>query len=742
MSFETSIHPDAAERRAERPRVEGGARRKPFDPIAFVLRRGLLILICGGVAGFFVGMVAFQFGKETYETGATLIVDGGTEPTIYGRERDVVPGNLSQFMRTVTTRIRSLDILIQVVERLPVEDWPEFMDPEAPSVKNAIQLFKHLNVFEEGGTYIINLRLSAENQKSLALTLNTLMDTYLDQLRAEQETRFERRLAYLRAEEARVSERIEIEQERVIAMAGEIGNKAFLHKGYDMHYSELEAIQKLYWETKNAWMAAQSDLEEAELNYERLTREGMDAYAADRVMDNFGINTIERWTYERLQDMRASIDGMTPENEERRFVDERMASMQQYLREYKERVSRETIQILEETREYELKKKVIEAENEYEAKSEYLAKLKADMDQAREDAARISAAIFDAFGPLQLIEQNRERLKALNDRIDDTEMEAKAPIPVAVNEYAGEPANPASNSGKKLAILGIAAGFGAVAVFFLGFDVLDNRVRRRVELEKALGAPAPAAIPEIGDNLDPGRILREAPRSPAARAIQGLAERLLRENEVYGAKVFAVASLNPGAGSTTLCMNLADALRQSLEKVLILEVHYWRPGLGRYLGNDNSLSASWFPDGETAMPSPVADRERAWDWIAAAEGDLARLSKRSLDDGILELRKSYDALLLDLGTLGEDPVSAHLGLRADATVLVAREDVTLFHHVRMAIDELVAGEVPAMTAVLNRSTAPATDAPVRILQKGLSIFSSLHQRVVPRRRGTRSTGGV
>ncbi len=716
-------------RRAERPRVEGGARRKPFDPIAFVLRRGLLIGVFGVMAGGGLGLVAMQFGKETYETGATLIVDGGTEPTIYGRERDVVPGNLSQFMRTLTTRIRSLDILMQAVERMPMEDWPEFMDRDAHPVKNAIQLFKHLKVSEEGGTYLINLRIAAETRKSLALALNTVMDTYLDQLREEQETRFERRLGYLRAEEARVSERIELEQARVIAMAGEIGNKAFLHKGYDMHYSELEAIQKLYWQARDAWLASKANFEEAKLNYERLRALGMEAYAADRVMDNFGINTIERWTYERLQDMRASIDGMTPENEERRYVDERMASMQEYLKAYKDRVSGETIRILEDTREYELRTALLEAENDFKAKSEHLATLEADMARAQEDAARVSAAIFDAFGPLQLIEQNRERLKALNDRIDDTEMEAKAPIPVSVNEYAGDPTSPASNSGKKLAMLGFVAGFGGVFGVFLAFDFLDNRIRRRIEVEKAIGAPIPAAIPEIRDGVDPARVLLDAPRSVAAVAMRGLAERLLRENERYGGKVFAVGSLSAEAGSTTLCVNIGQALRQSMERVLVLEVHYRRPGLAGMRGSGAGGEVSWYPDGNGMFPQPAFDPERAIFWVGAEEGDPVRLSMRVLDAEILALRESYDAVILDLGTIGEDPVAGHLGARADAVVLVAREDSSLFHHLRVAIDEMVAGEVPAMTAVLNRSTAWPADLPIRFLQNRLSVLSNMHGKV-------------
>ena len=329
-----------------------------------------------------------QFGSEEYQTGATLLVDGGTEPTIFGRERDVVPGNLRDYMRTLTSRIRSLKTLTLALERLPENQWPSFLDPERPPIQNAIELFKHIQAFEENRTYLINVRISADSGESLGVALNTVIETFLEELAVEQEQRFSRRLEYLRAEEEKVARRIEGEKERVAAMATDVGNKAFLHKGYDLHYSALEKVQALYWDARNNLLGAQTELDRALKNREDFRTMSVEAYADDRVMDNFGINRIEMWTYEQLQQMRASIDGLTPENPERRYVDKRMEAMTEYLREYKASVSEETIRIISETRAYELDAEVIRAENRVDARKEEVEKLGRDLDRARKEAAR------------------------------------------------------------------------------------------------------------------------------------------------------------------------------------------------------------------------------------------------------------------------------------------------------------------------------------------------------------------
>jgi succinoglycan biosynthesis transport protein ExoP len=76
----------------------------------------------------------------------------------------------------------------------------------------------------------------------------------------------------------------------------------------------------------------------------------LQAYADERVADNFGINRIEQWTYEQLQSLRSTIDGLTTNNEDRTYVEMRMEAMNEYLAPTRSEVNDTTIRILKDKR--------------------------------------------------------------------------------------------------------------------------------------------------------------------------------------------------------------------------------------------------------------------------------------------------------------------------------------------------------------------------------------------------------
>ena len=227
-----------------------------------------------------------------------------------------------------------------------------------------------------------------------------------------------------------------------------------------------------------------------------------------------------------------------------------------------------------------------------------------------------------------MIDQNRERLEALKDRIDDTEMEAKSPIPVTFNERAGDPTSPASNNAKKLGMVGGALGFGAVFAFFLVFDFLDNRIRRAGDLSKAIGTPSARPIPLVPDGTF-ADIIREQPRHPASIAVQALAEKLLRDREEFGGRVFGIGSVSAEAGASSLSFNLALSLRQSLDKVLLVEADFRSGGLRKFLNQDIPNESLWFPDGTSSPPAPTK----------VSSGDIDVLPAR-VDGGDFPSKKS------------------------------------------------------------------------------------------------------
>jgi len=88
------------------------------------------------------------------------------------------------------------------------------------------------------------------------------------------------------------------------------------------------------------------------------------------------------------------------------------------------------------------------------------------------------------------------RLAALDNRIDDCELEAKAPVRISIDKYAVTPQRTATATTNSVTLLALALafGFGSVLAIVLAFDLLDNRIRTPRGFELALGAPGPDLI--------------------------------------------------------------------------------------------------------------------------------------------------------------------------------------------------------------------------------------------------------
>ena len=713
--------------------VDGGRKTKPFDLMGFLRRRSLPILVLGGLFSLIANLLFLPFVKPVYQTDALLLLDPTKEPTLTGRERDIIPGNLGDYTRTMVSRIMSYDVVFDALTQVPEEELPSFLQPSSAVERNTFRLMSRIKVAEVPRTYLVSAKITASEPGHLGTLLNAILESFLQKIHREQEHMYERRLVYLREERANIQKRIEQHRARLLALADTVESKAFLHEAYTVHFSKVEQIQRLYWEAEALRAEKEGLLEKARLDQQQLLALDLQPFADERVADNFGINRIEQWTYEQLQGMRAGIDGLTPENPDRKYVEMRMEAMNGYLGEYKQRVNVETIRNLREKRLFELEAEVLRAQSTFSAASNTSTVLHRELDLARDEASAISSAIFQSSDISFAISQLRDRLNALDTRIDDCELEAKTPPRISIDKRAANPTRPATTNQKVLFMLAVALGFGFVLAVYIGFDFLDNRIRSPREIELALGAPGPDPVAlyvsSVASTVDFARATIDAPDHRSVHAIRDLAVRLNFERERHGGRVFVLAGLEPGCGCTTLTVNVAHALAALCPDVWLVETNLERPGLRATLNMPSG------PGLESALnrPPPWTD---CWKLepvrrlrVLAAEGGTRPASHARLPDLLSEARKSAGVVLIDAGCILTDELAYYSAIHADAVILVAREDVSLYRHLRRAVDLMVQAGVPALTAVLNHAQPLWAQQVVDRLQDTLAVFSRFHRAV-------------
>ena len=700
---------------------------RPFDLYGFLKRRILILLGLGGVLS--AGLIpAFRLVmKSHYEAGGALLVDVSKEITLSGREREIVPNNIGDYIRTLVSRISNVELLGDALLSVPVSAWPSSCEPGAPKVKNAVALLKNLTVKEEQRSFLINMTLQGEKPNGLGTTLNALMERFLIKLSAEQEQGTAQRLTYLRAERTRIEERILAQRQRLLGLAGDSANMAFLQGNYSVHLINLEQVQKLYWESEFDRAIKDGLLRKAKSDQEQLGRLSLKPHAEERVAANEGINRIEQWTYEQLQTLRTNIDGLTPKNQDRLYIEDKMAAMKAYLEGHKKRVNENTISIMSDKRDYDLSADIIKASSASQASKDARDELARRLEEAKGEASRTAAVIFNASDISYTVAQLRERLSSLNSRIDDCEMEAKAPIKLFIDRRASDPTRPARSAGAKALIAAFVAGFGLVGGVCFCFEYFDGRVRSRVHLEGALGGLSPSPLPRHEDVLQSAfcRLAQLDRESIAAVALRSLAVRMERERMRHGGRVFLIAGANRGAGATSVGLNLAETLATFLPRILFIDASLGTPLIEiGFLGVSEDLSSVIF-DAEKWLASTGGRKGLC---VVAAR-ECSSIHPAQLRDLLRLSREVFDLVIINTAPPLLDDLAQFVVLEIDAAVVLVREDQTLYSQLLATLEMLRAKPVCALTAVLNFSSCKGIFQKTRFTQRLISKVSGIRAKL-------------
>ena len=716
----------------QRGALEEAKKSKPFRPIDFLLRRAVLILVIGTLSFIVLAILVTPFASPSYLVDALLMINPAKEPTLTGRERDIVPGDVGLFKNTLVSRVSDPDVLRAALRNLPVERRPEFLRKVGESDRGVFRLMSRVKAEEVPRTYLIRLSMSSNQPGGLAETLNAVAEAFIAKLREEQESQYRARLTYLRNERKDVADRIEKERDRLIGLADSVKNRSFLQESYTAHLTKVDIIQKLYWEASSDAATKKGLLAQAEQNRKLLTELSLEPFAQERMWDNFGINQIDRWTYEQAQDLRATIDGLTADNPDRKYVEGRITAMNDYRTSYKAQVSELTIKNLESKRLYDLDTEIIKARTAFESAQATADDLAAQLKVAMEEASRVSEAMFSAADVSYTIEQLRTRLVSIDTRIDDSELEAKAPIPVSIDKFAVPPVRAVKTNLNLLRMAALLLSFGFIGGACLIFDFIDSRLRCREDLGAALGGrgaePVPALRRDGHESPEFYRIYDVVPTHPAVFAIRDLAARLVLESQRSGAKRICFLAANPRVGTTTLTLHTARALAAYGLRVLVVEIPTERPGLAeasRLSAHANheagkvSVSADW-----SAIESGPVPRVDILPWHRGDDEDVVRAS---VEGFLTAAGMSYDMIFLDAPSIRTSDIAHETSTGSDVVVIVARNDQTEFVQVRSAIEWVAVGGVPAVTAILMFSLDyPVLTRVSYILRSARVMVSELH----------------
>ncbi|MCX6973763.1 MAG: hypothetical protein NTZ94_05565 [Verrucomicrobia bacterium] len=194
---------------------------KPFQVWDFLWRRGPLVLGLGIPAFVFFSLLTTPITHPIYKVEGTLLIKQSKEPTLNGKDRESIQGDVGVFQRTLVLRIVDREVLKSALDHLPDEQRPSFLKGLCSTDKAIYKLMSRVKAKEVERTYLIQVWLEAEESEGLADTLRAVLSSLIEKLQSEQETQYASRLGYLRSERDKISSRGLDEKNRILDLANQ-----------------------------------------------------------------------------------------------------------------------------------------------------------------------------------------------------------------------------------------------------------------------------------------------------------------------------------------------------------------------------------------------------------------------------------------------------------------------------------------------------------------------------------------
>jgi capsular exopolysaccharide synthesis family protein len=307
---------------------------------------------------------------------------------------------------------------------------------------------------------------------------------------------------------------------------------------------------------------------------------------------------------------------------------------------------------------------------------------------------------------------------AFTDLVAELETSAPdVPPPIKVTtvdlaDLATAPASPQPFRTLPLAaILGLLAGLGLALVR----ETLDVSVKDVERLGERLGAPAVGLVGYDNDARKSPLPVLTRPQSAHAEAFRQLRTNLQFVDIDQGTtKTLVITSSLPSEGKTRTAANLAIAIAQAGQRVVLVEADLRRPRLNTYLGLVDEVGVTTVLLGQVTLDEalqPYGDlplEVLACGRVPPNPSEL--LSSDRMQQLLANLRERTDVIIIDAPPLLPVTDAAVLARVADGAVLVVRHGKTTYAQVDRAVENLRLAGARLLGTIVNMTPARGSGA--------------------------------
>ncbi|MCL2470820.1 MAG: polysaccharide biosynthesis tyrosine autokinase [Propionibacteriaceae bacterium] len=293
------------------------------------------------------------------------------------------------------------------------------------------------------------------------------------------------------------------------------------------------------------------------------------------------------------------------------------------------------------------------------------------------------------------------------EKLSPTGSDYQAVVVGTIVQPAATPSSPTSPQPVQSAVLGLVAGLAVGVILSIIRKAMDVRLHVAKDVTEATGCPVIGSIPKDPLVARGGVVMLTAPTSPISERYRQIRTNLLFMNiDADKPWNFVVTSSIESEGKSSTAINIAYALSESGNKVLLIDGDLRRPKIASYLKLEGAAGLTTVLTNRASFSDVVQSLGEASPDVLTSgvvpPNPAELLGSRRMKQLLEQVSRQYQAVVIDTAPLL--PVADTLPLLpqvSGAVVVAAAERVTI-PELKTALDTVDRTGVPVMGIVLNK----------------------------------------
>jgi capsular exopolysaccharide synthesis family protein len=303
---------------------------------------------------------------------------------------------------------------------------------------------------------------------------------------------------------------------------------------------------------------------------------------------------------------------------------------------------------------------------------------------------------------------NRQIFESLLQRTKETGISGERRLSnLRIVDPAEVPRGPIFPNTERDLLVALLSGLATALALVFFFEYMDSRIRTPEEIKTQLGLPFLGMVPTIAPKeLNGMPLLNNGVPAGFSEALRSVRTNILFSSAEEGAKSLVVTSTGPSEGKTLIACNLAIALAQADQRVILIDADMRRPRVHKLFDQVQEPGLSNLIVG-SSQPRDVLVKHAVPNlWLMMA-GHIPPNPAELLGSGrfrhlVKKLKEQFDWIVIDSPPVMAVTDASVLAHDATGVVFVVGADMTSRANASAALEQLDSTRARFVGAILNK----------------------------------------